>query len=113
MQRRLLNAIINPATIVTWLAGLYPAGFHFVHLGIGSATEIHLLGAKTERRKWCLGRCGRPAIKPIGAEVNRNAGAVVGAEIPGIGMSTDENNLIRTLSKRRMQRRGLSEPWTD
>src|SRR2546429_9253928 len=34
MERRLVNAIINPAMIVTWLAGLYPArGGHWFVAG--------------------------------------------------------------------------------
>src|SRR5271167_4593207 len=76
-------------------------GFSFVGLGIGGAAEIHLLGAEqddTDRSARTLRQAGD---QPGGTEDDGNAGAVIGgagAEIPGIEMSTDQNDLIRTLA---------------
>src|ERR1700747_986095 len=76
-------------------------GLSFVGFGVGGAAEIHLLGAEqddTDRAARTLRQAGD---QPGGAEDDGNAGAVIGgagAEIPGIEMSTDENDLIRTLA---------------
>src|SRR5258707_11679696 len=75
-------------------------GFSFMGLGIGGAAEIHLLGAEQDDTDGAAGTLRQAGDQPGGAEDDGNAGAVIsgaGAEIPGIEMSTDENDFIWTL----------------
>jgi len=75
-------------------------GFSFVGLSIGGAAEIHLLGAEQDDTDRTAGSLRQAGDQPGGAEGDGDAGAVIGgarAEIPGIEMSTDQNDLIRTL----------------
>jgi len=63
MERRLLRAIINPAMIVTWLAGLYLAwAGHFFSAGWfhGEAFRmyewikaLHVIAVGRCRKRWC------------------------------------------------------------
>jgi len=76
-------------------------GFFFVGLGIGGAAEIHLLGAEQDDTDRAAGSLRQAGDQSGGGEGDGDTGAVIGspgAEIPGIEMSTDENDLIRTLS---------------
>jgi hypothetical protein len=71
-----------------------------VGLGVGGAAEIHLLGAEQDDTGRAAGSLRQAGDQPGGAEDDGDAGAVIGgagAEIPGIEMSTDKNDLIRTL----------------
>ena len=72
------------------------AGVAFVRLGIGGAAEIHLLGAEQHHTDGAARTLRQAGDQPGGAEHDGHAGAVVGragAEIPGIKMSSDENDL--------------------
>jgi hypothetical protein len=98
--RRKLYGIDIPRPEIS-LAGHHDlAGFAFVRPGIGSAAEIHLLCAKQHDTDRAAGALRQAANQPGGAEGDGDAGAVVGgagAEIPGIQMSTDQDDLIRPL----------------
>jgi hypothetical protein len=71
-----------------------------VGFGIGGAAEIHLLSAEEDDAGCSAGALRQAGDQPSGAEGDSDAGAVVccaGAEIPGIQMSADQNNLVGTL----------------
>ena len=68
--------------------------------GIGSAAEIHLLSAEEDDANCPAGALRQAGDQPGGAEGHGHAGTVIGgagAQIPGIQMSADENDLVRTV----------------
>ena len=75
-------------------------GFSFMGFGIGSAAEIHLLGAEEDDANCPAGALRQAGDQSGGAEGDGHAGTVIGgagAQIPGIEMSADENDLVRTV----------------
>ena len=73
------------------------AGFSLVGLGVGGAAEVHLLGAEQDDTNRAAGALRQSGDQTSGAEDDGNTGAIIGragAEIPGIKMPTDENDLI-------------------